>query len=320
MSERAAALDAWLAHLACPVCGAGQSQHVRREAGAVRCERGHAFDIARQGYVNLGASQKDVRADTAAMVMAREAMHASGAFDGAARALNAAVAARDWGEGELRFADLAGGSGFYAARLLESLAAGGVGEPSAQARGLVLDLSTAALKRAVAAHERIAGVAADLTKGIPLRDGSVHALVNVFGPRNGAEMRRVLASDGACFVVSPSSHHLEQLVSELGMLQVADDKAERVERAMQGFTVQGRERCEERVEFGEAQLRNIIAMGPSAHHVNGEEIAARVAALLERAGKKTIEVTMSVDVTTFVPSDAASAAPKKMGARSSIPG
>lgn len=283
----------------CPVCRSvpdAPTTGLSRDGGTVRCVNNHAFDVARQGYLNLGASQKDARADTAAMVMARGEMHASGAFDGVARALCEALEAHTatLAEGDtsgLSFADLAGGLGFYAAQILDTM-------PHRFDRGLVLDLSVAALKRA-AAYPGLAAIGADLTRGVPLVDGSVAALVNVFGPRNGAEMRRVLAPGGAAVVVSPSAAHLAELVEPLGMLSVADGKADRVERAMEGFDIARRDRYEERLDFDERQLTNIIAMGPSAHHVNGETIARRVSELLHRTGSPTVAVTMSVDVTTF---------------------
>jgi 23S rRNA (guanine745-N1)-methyltransferase len=55
-------------YLICPVCRAG----VRLEEQAVRCASGHAFDVAKQGYVSLlVGSRPPGTADNAAMVAAR---------------------------------------------------------------------------------------------------------------------------------------------------------------------------------------------------------------------------------------------------------
>ncbi|HEX4815052.1 MAG TPA: methyltransferase domain-containing protein [Nonomuraea sp.] len=55
-------------YLACPVCRAG----LRLGDGALRCAAGHAFDVARQGYVSLlVGSRPPGTADSAAMVEAR---------------------------------------------------------------------------------------------------------------------------------------------------------------------------------------------------------------------------------------------------------
>ncbi|MGP3916438.1 putative RNA methyltransferase [Nonomuraea sp. 10N515B] len=55
-------------YLVCPVCRAG----VRLEEQALRCADGHAFDVAKQGYVSLlVGSRPPGTADSAAMVAAR---------------------------------------------------------------------------------------------------------------------------------------------------------------------------------------------------------------------------------------------------------
>ena len=63
--------------LACPTC-AGELQ---LGPGALRCPRGHSFDVARQGYVSLLAAGAEVGAgDTPQMVDARAAFLASRAL------------------------------------------------------------------------------------------------------------------------------------------------------------------------------------------------------------------------------------------------
>ncbi|MGN9837782.1 putative RNA methyltransferase [Nonomuraea sp. H19] len=55
-------------YLICPVCGAD----VRLDEHALRCANGHAFDVAKQGYVSLlVGSRPPGTADSAAMVAAR---------------------------------------------------------------------------------------------------------------------------------------------------------------------------------------------------------------------------------------------------------
>ncbi|MGV9302417.1 putative RNA methyltransferase [Nonomuraea sp. NPDC003727] len=77
-------------HLRCPVCREG----VRLDAGAVRCGHGHAFDVARQGYVSLlTGSQAPGTADSSAMVTARADFLGRGHYAPLARALAETAAA-----------------------------------------------------------------------------------------------------------------------------------------------------------------------------------------------------------------------------------
>ena len=48
-------LDDVLPYLACPYCGAG----LTRTGSALHCARGHAFNVARQGYASLLPKQGD---------------------------------------------------------------------------------------------------------------------------------------------------------------------------------------------------------------------------------------------------------------------
>ena len=53
--------------LRCPVCAGSMTLDER----SLRCDRGHAFDVAKQGYVNLLGHGAPQHADSAEMVAAR---------------------------------------------------------------------------------------------------------------------------------------------------------------------------------------------------------------------------------------------------------
>ena len=79
--------------------------------------------------------------------------------------------------------DLGAGTGWYLARALERLRG---------TTGLALDVSKPALRRAARAHPSLAAVACDAWGPLPLRDGGVAAVLDIFAPRNAAEIARVL--------------------------------------------------------------------------------------------------------------------------------
>ena len=74
--------------LACPHCGAD----LDTEDGAVLCDRGHTFDVARQGYVSLlpGSAGK-ITGDSAEMLAARVRFLDGHHFDPIVDAVVAAV-------------------------------------------------------------------------------------------------------------------------------------------------------------------------------------------------------------------------------------
>lgn len=272
-----------LGYLRCPHCG----RDLVLAGAVVRCEAGHAFDVARQGYVSLlTGGPRTGSGDTAAMVAAREAFLGSGHLDPVADAL--AREARRVAGADGCVVDLGAGTGRYLARLLDAL-------PSH--RGIALDVSAAALRRAARAHPRIGAVGCDVWGPLPVRDEVAGLVLNVFAPRNGAEMARVLRPDGALVVVTPTTRHLEEIVASLGLLSVDSRKQERLEEELgERFRVARAEVVEWRMELVREELETVAAMGPSAVHMDLTRLRERVAALPDRA-----EVTASVTMTVCRP-------------------
>jgi 23S rRNA (guanine745-N1)-methyltransferase len=261
--------------LRCPVCRDSVSLH----GGSLRCDRGHSFDVARQGYVNLtGGRPGPGTADTAEMVAARERFLGHGHYRPIADRLGEIVA----GAAGL-VVDLAGGTGYYLSAVLD-------GAPDRY--GLCVDLSVPALRRAARAHPRAAAIAADVWRDLPVRDQAAGLVLSVFGPRNPAEIARVLAPGGALVVVTPGPDHLRELREPVGMIGVDDRKAERLAEAF------GEEAGEIVVKYqmclDQADATAAVLMGPSAHHVSAEEVNVRVRALAD-----PLTVTADLRVRTY---------------------
>src|ERR1700748_864144 len=159
LPERRQALEAVAAYVRCPVC----ADPVRVGDHQVACGRGHRFHIARHGYVRLVSGRGGPgTGDSAAMVMAREAFLGGGHYQPVADALSALAARSDRG-GPGLVLDLAGGTGYYLARVLDAL--GG-------RLGTCVDLSAPALRRAARAHPRAVALGADVWPSLPLANGA----------------------------------------------------------------------------------------------------------------------------------------------------
>jgi 23S rRNA (guanine745-N1)-methyltransferase len=128
-----------------------------------------------------------------------------------------------------------------------------------------------------------------------VRAGAVSVALNVFAPRNAAEIARVLTPDGRLGVVAPTHRHLGELVSRLDLLTVAEDKASRVTASLPGFTVSGQDACEFEMSLGHKEVLALVGMGPSAWHVDAAALREKVEAL-----PAPVRVSASVTVTTYV--------------------
>jgi 23S rRNA (guanine745-N1)-methyltransferase len=279
--DRRRTLAAVAAYLRCAVCG----DPVRLGNDQVGCARGHAFNIARQGYVSLVSGRGGPgTADSAAMVMARDRFLGGGHYGPVADAVSALAARCDRG-GPGLVLDLAGGTGYYLARVLDAL--GG-------RLGACADLSAPALRRAARAHPRAVALGADAWQPLPLADGAAAVVLSVFGPRNPAEIRRVLSSGGALVVATPGGGHLRELREALGLIGIDERKSERLADAYGDYAVAAVTPVRYQLHLDHADLTDLVAMGPNARHLDAEVLAARVAALPSPA-----PVTVDVEVRAY---------------------
>jgi 23S rRNA (guanine745-N1)-methyltransferase len=278
-------LDAVIRCLQCPHCGG----ELTREAAVLRCARGHAFDIARQDYVNLLPGRPPAEPpDTPAMVAARAAFLAAGHFEPIARALaDAAERAAGAAPGGC-IVDFGAGPGYYLAAVLDRLAS---------CTGVALDISRPALRRAARAHARLGAVGCDVHRAVPVRTGVARLVLDVFAPRNPPEMRRILEPDGALIVVSPTPEHLCELAAGPGLLAVDPAKAARMERALAPhFIPESRATCTFTLRLDHEALEALTGMGPSAWHRDAEAWRSWV-----RGQPSPLAVTASVHLGVWRP-------------------
>lgn len=241
-----------IAALRCPICGQILVDRSPGTSKALRCPNRHSFDVARQGYVHLGTGGRLPSGDTPAMVMAREEIQSRGFFAPLEEAL-----VRHVPPSARLVADLGAGTGHYLARILDR-------RPRTQ--GLAFDVSKPALRRAAGAHPRMGAVLTDTWVRLPLADAAVDVLLNVFAPRNGVQMRRVLAPGGVLIVATPAPGHLAELRAAARLLDVDQAKRERLSATLGGFTQTGEETVRWSLDLTADRAHKLILMGPNAFH------------------------------------------------------
>lgn len=186
--------------LCCPVCGAFLAEEER----LYRCPKGHAFDKARQGYVNLLQSQRSAarnHGDDREMVTARRDFLERGYYDPLRALLQEKVALYAPQNGII--ADAGCGEGWYTEGVADRL-------PDATVIGF--DISKEALKWA-AKRRGLRHLAVASCYRMPMADESVDALLNFFSPLAAEEYERVLKRGGYLFRAVPGIHHLWELKS-----------------------------------------------------------------------------------------------------------
>jgi 23S rRNA (guanine745-N1)-methyltransferase len=263
--------------LRCPHC----RREVQLQGPVLHCESGHAFDVARQGYVNLLPGRPPTgTGDTADMVQARASFLSRGHYaalaDGVASAMSDGPDAPRSAEA---IAEVGAGTGYYLAQALRPRSGAGV----------ALDVSSAAARRAARAHERIGSVVADAWTSLPLADGCLGGAVVAFAPRSGGELARVVRPGGRLVVLVPDGDHLSELRSTLGLLDVDPRKVERLAASLRtDFEPSSSRPLRWRTALDHADVRDLVLMGPNARHQDPRRLDAGLAELPAR-----ITVTIS---------------------------
>ena len=175
--------------LVCPVCRGA----LRREGKSVKCDMGHSFDMAREGYVNLlaGAHKPgNLTGDSREMAANRRDFLDKDYFLPLKKTLGEYIAQNaPAGPGM----DICCGEGYYTPAL---------GRRDRYAFDLSKEMVRLAAKRREA-ECFVANIAS-----IPVRDASVAAAIHLFAPFHDGEFSRVMAGDGLLISVVPGARHL----------------------------------------------------------------------------------------------------------------
>lgn len=254
-----------MGELLCPVCGGA----LEADEKTYRCEKGHSFDRARSGYVNLmpPAPGGKRHGDDKLMVKARTDFLNKGFYDPLSQAVADRVE-RFSGE-NVHIVDAGCGEGKYTADVLARLTA--VGK---RAQIVGIDISKEALAQA-ARRSRAMTLCVASTARMPLADGWADVVLNLFSPFMGKEFTRVLKPGGRLIRVVPLKRHLWELKQLIYDTPYPNPDADMEE---EGFVIVDREELRYRIELvGSEDIMNLFRMTPYYYKTGAadQEKAAR---------------------------------------------
>jgi 23S rRNA (guanine745-N1)-methyltransferase len=220
--------------------------------GVITCARGHAFDVAKSGYVNLLQPQ-DRRSlspgDSREAVVARRALF-DGGGGGALTAALIEIIGHAHPAAHGAAADLGCGEGTHIAALVERFGLVGHG----------VDISVHAIDAAARRHPHIHWIVANADRRLPFRDASLALVTSIDGRRNAEEVLRVLAPDGSYVVAVPAEDDLVELRREVLGTADAVDRSEAVLAEVAGrFDLVERPLARERRRFDARALQDLAA-------------------------------------------------------------
>jgi 23S rRNA (guanine745-N1)-methyltransferase len=219
---------------------------LRREQRTAVCPRGHSFDIARSGYINLLQPQ-DRRSrqpgDSAEAVAARRRLHDRGVTAPLLEAMSALLNPQP----SDIVLDAGCGDGFY----LGSMS----GMAGFDAHGV--DISIPAVHAAARRFPQCEWIVANADRFLPYADGCFSAVLSITGRMNAAEFRRVLRGDGRLLAAVPAPDDLIELRSTTGT--PGRDRAPRtVETFAPQFTLLEQRRVTTHADLDAAAVHDVL--------------------------------------------------------------
>ena len=213
-----------------------------REMQRLGCSRGHSFDVARSGYINLLQPQ-DRRSkqpgDTRAAVAARRRLHDRGVtaalLDAVAMMINASP--------DDIVLDAGCGEGFYLGTLAR--------QTGLDAHGV--DIAIPAVDAAARRYSGCEWIVANADRLVPYADRSFTIVMSITGRMNAPEFRRVLRDGGRLLVALPAPEDLLELRGE-----GRDRVARTVETFSKHFTLVDQRAVTNAVDLDAAAVEDVL--------------------------------------------------------------
>ncbi len=206
------------------------------------CARGHSFDRAKSGYVNLLQPQERRSknpGDTAEAVAARRRLHERGVTEPLLQGIDEALRARP---GDVVL-DAGCGEGFYLGSLAQKIGFGAHG----------IDISIPAVDAAARKYPHCEWIVGNADRFIPYSDHTFSAVMSITARMNAPEFRRVLREDGRLLVALAAPEDLIELRGS------GRDRVERtVETFIDGFSFIERQRVSTAAELDAEAVRDVL--------------------------------------------------------------
>ncbi|NOU36636.1 MAG: methyltransferase domain-containing protein [Kiritimatiellaceae bacterium] len=262
--------------LICPAC----EKTLTWSGRECRCENGHTFDPAKEGYLNLLLSHQRRSShpgDDDNMIQARRRFLDSGAFDPLTGLIRQSAILNP----QSTILDCGCGEGHFLGALSESR----------DGQFFGVDISKEAIRCAAKRYKKAKWIVANGMRKLPFADHSMDVILSVLAPRNPDEFVRVLKPDGALILGVPGPNHLIELRSQLtanaGDFEKKADEA--AAKCAPHFKETHRELLSYQQTLDAAQLADLIQMTP-IFWCSGPEAKASV----QRLDQLTVTVSFTL--------------------------
>ncbi|EPF6238987.1 TPA: methyltransferase domain-containing protein [Acinetobacter baumannii] len=262
-------------NLMCPVC----RQRLELVSKTWRCEQGHSYDIAKQGYVNLHVVQHKHSknpGDTRESVDARRAFLQGGYY----QPLQQAVVHLLKDLKAKMVLDIGCGEGYYTSAMQQVVE-----------QCIGVDIAKNAVQRAAKLNDKVTWVVGTGAT-LPVVNQSMDVCTSLFSPIPQTEILRVLKDDGYLIVVTPATDHLYAMREALFEQVNPHTPQKFVEQLQDLFELKEQQVIDAPLVLDQQALKNLIAMTPYAYKASPER-------RMQLEQKAHLQVTASFQIYLF---------------------
>ena len=250
---------AYASAFACPIC----QENLALVEISLKCKNRHSFDLAKFGYVNLAPQIKQSANYDKENFQNRQQILEAGFYQAILEGVSDLLAANPSAKTVL---DIGCGEGFYSRKLQES---------HSDKTFYAFDISKDSVQIAAKSEPNWAvnWFVGDLAR-LPIKDGSMDILLDIFSPANYGEFRRVLSKDGILIKVIPTKNHLKELRQKVQDQLIKKDYSNQdiKNHFQEHFTILSSKTASLTKPITAEQLQALLSMTPLLFHVDQTKI------------------------------------------------
>ena len=244
---------------ACPIC----QENLILVESSLKCENRHSFDLAKFGYVNLAPQIKQSANYDKENFQNRQQILEAGFYQAILEVVSDLLSNS---KNAKTILDIGCGEGFYSRKLQES---------HSDKTFYAFDISKDSVQIAAKSEPNWAvnWFVGDLAR-LPIKDGSMDILLDIFSPANYGEFRRVLSKDGILIKVIPTENHLKEIRQKVQDQLIKKDYSNQdIKNHFQDhFTILSSQTVSLTKPITAEQLQTLLSMTPLLFHVDQSKI------------------------------------------------
>ena len=243
----------------CPIC----QENLSLVESSLKCSNRHSFDLAKFGYVNLAPQIKQSANYDKENFQNRHQILEAGFYQNILEAISNLLSNSESAKTVL---DIGCGEGFYSRKLQES---------HPEKTFYAFDISKDSVQIAAKSEPNWAvnWFVGDLAR-LPIKDGSMDILLDIFSPANYGEFRRVLSKDGILIKVIPTKNHLKEIRQKVQDQLTNKDYSNQdiKEHFQEHFSIQSSQIASLTKPITAEQRQALLSMTPLLFHVDQTKI------------------------------------------------